>query len=378
MSWPRVAHAARVALVVFLFGSAQVQIWMSDEPERLLHAVAAAAFTLPLLVAPRWPLPVTLVVVGAAFGDQWLDGSGGQAWFALLLAVYALGRYGDARASAVGLAAVAAGTLSTDLPRLQDGAPIDEVLPGWCVIAGLWGLGRWIAWRHGETEALLSRNALLERDREEASRAAVAHERARIARELHDLVAHSLAVTVLQAQAGQRVLRQEPDEAGKALSSIEQLGRQGLAELRRLLEMLDEPGAASPLDPPPTLDRLDDLVAKVRDAGLPVTLTVHGRRDGLPAGVDLSAYRIVQESLTNALKHAGQGASVDLSVSYRPDALEIVVADDGRGSPSAPGTGRGLIGMRERVGLYGGSLETGRGQQGGFVVRVLMPLRAVT
>ena len=373
MDWPRASRAALVLLVLFLFVAVQVQVWSSADSQPWLHAALAAAYTLPLLAARRRPLAVALVVVGAAFADHWLDGHGGQAWFAILLAVYALGRYADPRASAVGMAAVGAGVLAVDLPRLQDGAPLDEVLPGWFVIAGVWGLGRWIRWRHGETEALQARAALLERDREEAARAAVAHERARIARELHDLVAHGLAVTVLQAQAAQRVLTEDPAAASKSLASIETLGRQGLAELRRLLELLDERGEASPLDPAPTLARLDELVEQVREAGLPVTLTVHGSRGDVPAGVDLSAYRIVQESLTNALKHAGQGARVDLSLTYRPDELEIVVADDGLAASSLPGSGRGLIGMRERVGLYGGSLEAGRRQEGGFVVRVLMP-----
>ena len=373
MDWPRASRAALVLLVLFLFVTVQVQVWSSEDSQPWLHAVLAAAYTLPLLAARRRPLAVALVVVGTAFADHWLDGHGGQAWFAILLAVYALGRYADPRASGVGMAAVGAGVLAVDLPRLQDGAPLDEVLPGWFVIAGVWGLGRWIRWRHGETEALQARAALLERDREEAARAAVAHERARIARELHDLVAHGLAVTVLQAQAGQRVLAEDPAAARKSLASIETLGRQGLAELRRLLELLDERGEASPLDPAPTLARLDELVEQVREAGLPVTLTVHGSRGDVPAGVDLSAYRIVQESLTNALKHAGEGARVDLSLTYRPDELEIVVADDGPAASRLPGTGRGLIGMRERVGLYGGSLEAGRRQEGGFVVRVLMP-----
>ena len=373
MDWPRASRAALVLLVLFLFVTVQVQVWSSDDPQPVLHAALAATYTLPLLAARRRPLAVALVVVGAAFADHWLDGHGGQAWFAILLAVYALGRYADSRASAIGMAAVVAGVLAVDLPRLQDGAPLDEVLPGWFVIAGVWGLGRWIRWRQGETEALQARAALLERDREEAARAAVAHERARIARELHDLVAHGLAVTVLQAQAAQRVLGEDPAAARKSLASIETLGRQGLAELRRLLELLDERGEASPLDPAPTLARLDELVDQVREAGLPVTLTVHGSRGDVPAGVDLSAYRIVQESLTNALKHAGEGARVDLTLTYRPDELEIVVADDGPAGTSLPGTGRGLVGMRERVGLYGGSLEAGRRQEGGFVVRVLMP-----
>ena len=212
-----------------------------------------------------------------------------------------------------------------------------------------------------------------ERDRDRAARAAVAHERARIARELHDLVAHSMAVTVLHAQAAQRVLESDPGQAASSLASIEGLTRQGLSELRRLLEILDDRAEASPLDPPPTLARVDELVAQVRAAGLPVTLTVEGSCESVPAGLDLSAYRIVQESLTNALKHAGPGASVDLNLTYRTDAIEILVANDCTDEVTAPGTGRGLIGIRERVGLYGGHLEAGR-RRGGFVVRVTLPL----
>ena len=249
MTWTRAARTAFVLLVAFLFVTVQVQVWSSQESQRLIHSALATAYTLPLLLARRRPLIVVLVVVGAAFADHWLDGHGGQAWFAILLAVYALGRHGDTRASAIGLIAVAGGVLSADLPRLQNGDPLDEVLPGWFIIAGVWGLGRSIRWRQGETEALRAQTALLERDRDEAARAAVAHERARIARELHDLVAHGLAITVLQAQAAQRVLATDPAEAGKSLASIKGLGRQGLAELRRLLEILDEREEASPLAP---------------------------------------------------------------------------------------------------------------------------------
>ncbi len=139
MDWPRASRAALVLLVLFLFVTVQVQVWSSEDSQPWLHAALAAAYTLPLLAARRRPLAVALVVVGAAFADHWLDGHGGQAWFAILLAVYALGRYADARASAVGMAAVGAGVLAVDLPRLQDGAPLDEVLPGWFVIAGRLG-----------------------------------------------------------------------------------------------------------------------------------------------------------------------------------------------------------------------------------------------
>ena len=378
VTWPLVARAALVLTVAGLFVSAQVQIWSGspayDVGGRPLNAALAVAFTLPVLAARRYPLPALLVLLAAAATDYLLGGELGQPWFSAVLGIYALGAYGSAWASGVGLFVVAALVLSVDIPRLQQGDPVDEVLPAWFVLGAVWGLGRWMQHRREEMAGLASRAEALERDRDEASRAAVAHERARIARELHDLVAHSLAVIVLQAQAADRVLSTDVDAARRALRAIDATGRAGLGELRRMLDILVDLDSDE-LDPRPSLDHLDLLVERVRDAGLPVSVEVSGQPRPLPAGLDLSAYRIVQEALTNTLKHAGP-TSVAVEVAYLPDGLELTIADAGgrtQGSSSSSGAGHGLIGMRERAHLFGGTVEAGPAPSGGFRVRAVLP-----
>ena len=270
---------------------------------------------------------------------------------------------------------LAALVLSVDIPRLQAGDPVDEVLPAWLILGGTWGLGRWMQHRRAEMSGLKTRAEALERDREEATRAAVNHERARIARELHDLVAHSLAVIVLQAQAADRVLSTDVEAARCALAAIDSTGREGLGELRRMLDILVDLDQDD-LEPRPSLDHLDLLVNRVRSAGLPVSVSVSGRPRPLPAGLDLSAYRIVQEALTNTLKHGGR-TDVEVCVAYLPDALELTIADQGSGAaaPAAavPGAGHGLIGMRERAHLFGGTVEAGPESSGGFRVHAVLP-----
>ena len=228
--------------VVVLFVSAQAQIWTAPPAYEIggrpFNALVAAVFTLPLLIARAWPLPVLLLVVGAAVVNGISGSDLGQPWFAVLLAVYALGAHASTGAAGLGMGAVAGGILAYDIPRLQDGAPIDEVIPAWFIVAGTWGLGRWIQHRRRELDTLTERTEAAEHDRQVASRAAVAHERARIARELHDLVAHSLAVIVLQAQAADRVLDTDLASARRALEAIDTTGRAGLDELRRLLDLL--------------------------------------------------------------------------------------------------------------------------------------------
>jgi signal transduction histidine kinase len=368
-----------VLVVLALFAIGQSQVWSGHDDLRGMQAALVAAYSLPLLAARRRPTPVAVVVALAAFTEYQLDFEGGQAWFAVLLAVYALGRYATPREAAAGLVAVAMSVLAVDIPRLRDSEPLENVVPGWVVIALIFGLGSWIRTRQAETANLLERAESLEREREEATRAAVADERARIARELHDLVAHSMAVTVVQSQGAQRVLEADPAAARDAMAAIERLSRQGLDELRRLLGLLKEHETESPLDPPPSLARLDELISQLRQAGLDVTVYVDGERNGIPAGVDLSAYRVVQEGLTNALKHAGTGARVEVGLTYRPNAVEVVVVDDGgEGEAGVGGAGRGLIGMRERVALYGGSLEAAPRPGGGFELRARLPWGATT
>ena len=376
MQWPTIARGSFLVVVAVLVVTTQVRVWTGDgsPAEQALHAVAALAVTLPLLLLRRWPLGVLVVVLGGAALDQALGGGLGQVWFALLLAVFGLGRYAGQRASAVGAVLLACAVLAVDLPRLQDGDPLDEVLPGWFILAGTWGLGRWLRWRRAEHQRLLDHNATLEQDRDEATRAAVVHERARIAMELHDLVAHAMAVIVLQAQAAGRVIDSDPRAAAEALRAIEDVGRQGLVELRRLVDVVVV-DSEDDLAVRPSLRHLDDLVRQVRTAGLPVEVEATGLDEPLPAGLDLSAYRIVQESLTNVLKHAGR-VPVQVAVRREPGSLELSVRNECGGSGAARDgrVGRGLIGMRERTALYGGDLTAGPTGEGGFLVHAVLPV----
>jgi signal transduction histidine kinase len=214
-----------------------------------------------------------------------------------------------------------------------------------------------------------NRRLRLDRERELAAQSAVAAERARIARELHDVVAHSMGVMVVQAGAARAVLRQRPDDAERALRTIEEAGRTGL---RRLLEAAPADGPA--LAPQPGLADLDELLERVRATGVPVEALTKGVPRELPPGVDLSAYRIVQEALTNTLKHGGPGAHARVVIDYGDDDVAVEVDDDGRNGSTPGGTGRGLIGMRERVAMFSGTLETDARPGGGFHVRATFPI----
>jgi len=218
------------------------------------------------------------------------------------------------------------------------------------------------------------RAQIAERERDVVAREAVFEERARIARELHDVIAHHVSMIVLQAGAERRVLDDANASTREVLETVERTGRSALTEMRRLLGML-RADANEPLAPQPGLSEIHVLVTQLREAGLPVELQVDGDPRELPVGIELSAYRIVQEALTNALKHAGN-ARASVHIRYGSDSLELEIADDGTGtsSPVASG-GHGLVGMRERVALYGGRLDAGQRPSGGFAVRVLLPIR---
>jgi signal transduction histidine kinase len=215
---------------------------------------------------------------------------------------------------------------------------------------------------------------IAERERDLVAREAVVEERARIARELHDVIAHHVSMIVLQAGAERRVLDGANASTREVLETVEQTGRSALTEMRRLLGML-RGDANEPLTPQPGLTDVPVLVSQLREAGLSVELQVEGERRELPVGIELSAYRIVQEALTNALKHAGE-SNASVNIRYGSDSLELEIADDGTGVPAPVSSGgHGLVGMRERVALYGGRLDAGRHPSGGFVVRVLLPIR---
>jgi signal transduction histidine kinase len=243
------------------------------------------------------------------------------------------------------------------------------------VVGGPWAAGRAIRYRRLSERRLERRATTAEREREERARAAVAEERTRIARELHDVVAHAISIIVVQARGGRRSLDDEPEEAREAFDAIEATGAQALDEMRRLLGLLRRDDAEFALAPQPSLASLPALAAQVSEAGLPVEVSIEGERRELPPGVDLSAFRIVQEALTNALKHAGP-ATARVLVRYGSDELELEILDTGAGAAASDDGGHGLVGMRERATLYGGEVTTGRRSSGGFGVRVRLPLPA--
>jgi signal transduction histidine kinase len=220
----------------------------------------------------------------------------------------------------------------------------------------------------------------LEAGREAATRLAVEHERTRIARELHDVVTHNVSMMTVQAGAARKVMADAPALAAEALLAVEAGGRAALTELRHVMGLLtmsanpDAPGAVE-LAPQPGLGQLDVLADRIRDTGVPVELVVSGTPAALPPGVDLAAYRVVQEALTNTVKHA-VGAAVRITVDHGPGEVRIEVADTGgtRSAAAASGSGRGLIGLRERLAVYGGTLDAGRRISGGFRVRAVLPV----
>jgi signal transduction histidine kinase len=297
-----------------------------------------------------------------------------EVFIAMLIAFYSVGAHcDDRRAPVVGALALVV-IAATDLARPGFFNGAHSARPAaWLAFAIAWLVGRDMRRRRGRVADLEGRAQQLEREREEKAQLAVSEERARIARELHDIVAHGVSVIVAQARAGPH-LTDDPERANGVFRAIESSGREALVELRRLLGILRSEDQQLAIGPQPGLTSLASLVEQVRASGLPVELRVEGEPVRLPAGVDLSAYRIVQEALTNVVKHA-HATFADVEVRYQPDALELAIVDDGRGTAvSANGAGHGLIGMRERVALYGGTLDAGRRDDGGYSVRARLPL----
>jgi signal transduction histidine kinase len=337
---------------------------------KAIYVSATLVMTLPLAWRRRAPLAVAIVVMGALVFESLAVGSAptpDSQLVALLIAIYSVAAHCDrTRALAGGAVSLAGGLVWMGL---------DDFLFPIVVFGGAWLAGRLVRQRHVHAVAHEERAAALERERDANARVAAAEERARIARELHDVLSHSLSVMVVQAGAERMALGSGRGSPGEALEAIEKTGREALAEMRRLLGLL-RPGHEPPAhEPQPTVAEVDRLVSQVREAGLPVELVIEGTPASLPAGVAVSAYRIVQEALTNVLKHAGP-ASARVVVRYSTQQLELEVADDGRGSRDSDGAGQGLVGMRERVALYGGDFDAGSRNGGGFVVRARLPLAA--
>jgi signal transduction histidine kinase len=261
---------------------------------------------------------------------------------------------------------------TADAPGRQTSATFGAIIAVGLSV-GVWGLGAYTQTRRQYVRELQQRAASAEREREQLARIAVHEERASIARELHDIVAHSVSVMLLGVRGARDVLRTAPDAAEKTLARVERSGEQSLAELRRILALLREPEQTAESHPQPSLAQLDDLVASYRAAGLPVRLELIGEPMPLPSGVELSVYRIVQEALTNTLKYS-EPRNVTVTLAFRDARLELEVVDDGTPTPGTATTGQGLIGMRERVALLGGELETGQRKGGGFRVAARLPV----
>jgi signal transduction histidine kinase len=242
------------------------------------------------------------------------------------------------------------------------------------IIFGIaWTVGYGLDWKFREAEEARDRADRAEREREEQALLAVADERARIARELHDIVGHSVSVMTVQTAGVRSLLRPHQEREREALQIVEQTGREALAEMRRLVGVLRRPEEAPALAPQPSLEHLDKLVEQAREAGLPVKLTVEGDPVELPAGLDLTAYRLVQEGLTNALKHANAHRA-EVLVRYDNGHVELTVSDDGTGDGGGESGGHGLVGMRERIAVYGGELEAGQQPQGGYCLHARLPV----
>jgi len=339
-------------------------------------AVLVLFVTLPLAVRRRRPAWTLLLSSGALVLAALLvthsKGVPLGVFFAMLLAFYSVGAHSDDRRSplvgAVALAAIAA----ADVARPGTFTAGGTRPAAWLAFAIAWLVGRDLRRRRQRVAELEDRAAALEREREEEARSAVAEERGRIARELHDVIAHNVSVIVVQAQAGPHLL-DDSDRVRNVFRAIEASGRDALAELRRLLGILRSEDEQLAIGPQPGLDSLKSLLEHVRASGLPVELRIEGEPMHLPAGIDLSSYRIVQEALTNVVRHA-EDATAEVVIRYREHALELHVVDDGRGkATNINGSGHGLIGMRERVALFGGTLETGPRDGGGYAVHALLP-----
>ena len=323
---------AQIAAIVLAVVSAVALWWRRCRPE-LVTAITIAAGIPYQLIVPEIGIP-----------------------FAALVALWSLTLARPPRVSLIGLAGVL-GLVGLSFFTVR----VDDALFALVVAVSVWALA----------EAARNRRTAIE----EATRRAVTDEQGRIARELHDVIAHSVAVIVVQAAAAGDVFDSRPDQARAALRSIEDAGRDALRELRRLLGAVRPDAVEAPVPPQPGLDQLDELAEPLRTAGLTVVVNCEGPPSNLPAGVDLSAYRIVQEALTNTLRHA-RASVAEVTFRYSADALEIEVVDDGRGTPGrAVGEkGFGLVGMRERAALHGGSLEAGPTAHGGYRVHALLPL----
>ena len=362
------------ALVTALYVVELAQ-WGSDRTLSLLGAFALGGVGIalrritPLLAFVLCSLSIQLVTRMAPGFDN--DSAALVITFFVML--YSLGRHTAGLERWLGLGGVVVFAVLFALDDATSGLDTGDVAFAVVFVGAPWLAGVTLRIRHDREHTWRTRNAALRAEQEEREKRAIAAERARIARELHDVVSHAIAVTVLQARGARRMLGTAERSVRRALDAIDHTNTQALSDMRRLLALLRDT-EDNPVDAPqPTLDQLPTLVDQVRGSGLPVELRVEGTPEEVPPGVELSAYRIVQEALTNVIKHAGPGASAEVDLRYGDEALELSVVDDGRGASPQTRVGHGLVGIRERVAVVGGRVETLPRDEGGFAVRVRLP-----
>jgi signal transduction histidine kinase len=366
----------------------QYEVWVGPIPylggsvtgPKPANSAIVAIFSVGLALWLRYPLMALVVTMGPFGFHQVLNSFFSlksdprlfEVFVTQVFIVYSTAANTAGRRTYAGAAIIAAYQLLAYGPTLPGG--LSQASGEWTFYAIAWVLGKTLRHRQLRGDRFEARTAQLEAQREEQIRAAVTDERSRIARELHDIVAHSVSLMVLQAGAARHALDTHPEKARAPLLSVEATGRGAMSELRRLVAMVRQPGDEDELAPPPSLRHLDLLLAPVREAGLRVELDAQGSFDSLPPGVDLSAYRIAQEALTNVLKHSG-ATQVDVRVQAETNAVEVAIVDNGRGSSGngANVGGHGLIGMRERVNLFGGHFEAAGRDGGGFRVFARLP-----
>jgi signal transduction histidine kinase len=341
-------------------------------PDALLAAVLAASVVLVVLrrrlgvVAPLGA--VVLFGLASFAAPVWLIDS--SALFVLVMVLCGLTGYlVDDRFGRLGLPVLWLVGLVAALQYPRPSWSTGIAVLAFMTVA--WAVGLLIRYPVARARSAEEHAVRVEQEQAEAARQAVLEERRRIARELHDVVAHSVSVMTVQAGAVRRVLREDQDREREALLAVERTGRDAMAEMRRVVGLLREEGEAAPLSPQPGLETLSALLGTVRDAGLDVDLVVEGERRALPPGLDLAAFRVVQEALTNALRHA-RPTRASVMLQFAPDTLRIEVANDGAGG-GAIGRGHGSTGMRERVALYGGTVESGP-REGGYLVAATLPI----
>jgi len=365
-----------VALGLGLFGAVASR-GMADGPTGPLwfDALAVVAIVTPLFFRRRFPFGAP-IAVGAAVAltaliDERLVPKDFIPFLAGCAAVFLVGLLRERRLAIAGIV-LAIGVEA--LVAYRDPLKNLSAFIATCIVFGLiWTVAFALGRKFEEADEAKKRAAQAEREREERARAAVTEERARIARELHDVVGHSVSVMTVQASAVRRLLRPEQEREREALLIVERTGREALAEMRRMVGVLRRPEEGPALAPQPSLEHVGRLVEQAREAGLSVELRVEGDPQPLPAGVDLTAYRLVQEGLTNAIKHA-RAERAQVVVCYGNGDLEVTVSDDGRGAGSGDGGGHGLVGMRERVAVFGGELEAGPRVEGGYRLRAKLPV----